>query len=45
MKKKKDFSKAEVEVIYFEKSDVITTSGCNPDVGQGGSEDVDLDEE
>ena len=30
---KKEFTKAEVEVIKFEKNDVITTSGCNPDVG------------
>ena len=44
-KEKKEFTKVEVEVIRFEKNDVITTSGCNPDIGQGGSEDIDLDEE
>ena len=32
---KKEFKKAEAEVIRFEKNDVITTSplGCNPAIG------------
>ena len=42
-KEKKEFTKAEVEVVRFEKTDVIATSG--DDIGQGGSEDIDLDEE
>lgn len=29
-KEKKEFQKAEVEVIRFEKTDIITTSGDNP---------------
>ena len=32
---KKEFKKAEAEVVRFEKTDVITTSpvGCNPAIG------------
>ena len=30
---KKEFEKAEVEVIRFEKEDVVATSGCNNDAG------------
>ena len=39
---KKEFNKAEIEVVRFEKTDVITTSqtGCNPAQGTayGGGE-------
>ena len=49
-KEKKEFTKAEVEVVRFEKNDVITTSptGCNPALNEvygGGANVIDDDED
>ena len=33
MMEKKEFTKAEIEVIRFEKNDVIATSGCTTNQG------------
>lgn len=45
MKEKKEFNKAEVEVIRFEKNDVITTSNMTITVGSdqqvGGDNPLD----